>query len=204
VINTGVYTIIPFLLYYLMSAYNLTQDEAIKQQMIMGLLVNITGLMATWPAGVASDRFSKKRVIYFTCAICVVGGLGFTFSGSVTAALVAAGIFGFGYGAFMAVDMALVCNVLPEGAPAKYMGIWSFADTVPQIVAPFIGGAVAAYTIANYNSSALGYRAVMFTAIIWFLLGTLCIGFVRERVFPQPAGTAPEGGPAEAEPAGAG
>jgi MFS family permease len=204
VINTGVYTIIPFLLYYLMSAYNLTQDEAIKQQMIMGLLVNITGLMATWPAGVASDRFSKKRVIYFTCAICVVGGLGFTFSGSLTAALVAAGIFGFGYGAFLAVDMALVCNVLPEGAPAKYMGIWSFADTVPQIVAPFIGGAVAAYTIATYNSSALGYRAVMFTAIIWFLLDTLCIGFVRERVFPQPAETAPEGGPAEAEPAGAG
>jgi MFS family permease len=199
VINTGVYTIMPFMLYYLINVYSLTRDEAFGRQIQIAMLVNLTGLLATWPAGMASDRFSKKRVIYFTCAICIAGGLGFAFSGSIIAAIVAAGIFGFGYGAFMAVDMALVCNVLPEGAPAKYMGIWSFADTVPQIIAPFIGGAVAAWTIANYNSSALGYRAVMLTAIVWFMLGTLCIGFVRERVFPQPVETVPEEGRSTAE-----
>jgi MFS family permease len=117
VINTGVYTIMPFMLYYLINVYSLTRDEAFGRQIQIAMLVNLTGLIATWPAGIASDRFSKKRVIYFTCAICIAGGLGFAFSGSIIAAIVAAGIFGFGYGAFMAVDMALVCNVLPKARP---------------------------------------------------------------------------------------
>lgn len=181
VINTGVYTILPFLLYYLMSGYGLTKNDALKQLVVIALLVNIMGLIATFPAGLASDRTSKKNVIYVTCALCVIGGLGFVFSQSIVFALLAAGIFGLGYGAFSAVDWALVCNVLPEGEPAKYMGLWSCADTVPQIVAPFLGSAVATWTIAHYNAS-VGYRAVMFTAIVWFVLGTFFIRFVKERV----------------------
>jgi MFS family permease len=181
VINTGVYTILPFLLYYLMNGYGLAKNDALKQLVVIALLVNIMGLLATFPAGLASDRTSKKNVIYATCALCVIGGLGFVFSQSITFALVAAGIFGLGYGAFSAVDWALVCNVLPEGEPAKYMGLWSCADTVPQIVAPFLGSAVATWTISNYNAS-IGYRAVMFTAIVWFVLGTFFIRFVKERV----------------------
>ena len=181
VINTGVYTIMPFLLFYLMNCYGLSKSDAYGKLAVIGLVVNIMGLIATFPAGLASDRTSKKNVIYITCALCVIGGLGFVFSQSIGFALVAAGVFGLGYGAFSAVDWALVCNVLPEGEPAKYMGLWSCADTVPQIVAPFLGSAVATWTIANYNAS-IGYRAVMFTAIVWFVLGTFFIRFVKERV----------------------
>ena len=181
VINTGVYTILPFLLFYLMSCYKLTKSDALGQLAVIGILVNVMGLLATFPAGAASDRTSKKNVIYMTCVLCVIGGMGFVFSQSIGFALIAAAIFGLGYGAFQAVDWALICNVLPPGAPAKYTGLWSCADTVPQIVAPFIGGAVASYFINQYNAS-IGYRAVMFTAIVWFVLGTFFIRFVKERV----------------------
>ncbi len=191
VINTGVYTILPFLLYYLMNCYGLTKNDALGQLVIIALLVNFMGLLATFPAGLVSDRTSKKNVIYATCVLCVAGGLGFVFSHSITFALVAAGVFGLGYGAFSAVDWALVCNVLPEGEPAKYMGLWSCADTIPQIVAPFMGSAVAAWTIAHYNAS-VGYRAVMFTAIVWFVLGTFFIRFVKERGSQNVENVAPD------------
>ena len=180
VINTGVYTILPFLLFYLISCYKLTKSDALAQIAVIGILVNVMGLIATFPAGLASDRTSKKNVLYVTCILCVIGGMGFVFSQSIGFALLSAAIFGLGYGAFQAVDWALICNVLPPGAPAKYMGLWSCADTVPQIVAPFIGGAVASYFIQNFNAS-VGYRAVMFTAIVWFVLGTFVIRFVKER-----------------------
>ncbi len=184
VINTGVYTILPFLLYYLMNCYNLSRNDALGQLVVIALLVNAMGLIATFPAGYASDRTSKKSVVYVTCVLCVIGGMGFVFSQSIGFALGAAAIFGLGYGAFQAVDWALVCNVLPQGEPAKYMGLWSCADTIPQIVAPFMGSAVAAYFINNYNAS-VGYRAVMFTAIMWFVLGTFFIRFVKERTSQQ-------------------
>lgn len=182
VVNTGIYTILPFLQYYLMNTLGLTKNEALMQQAVIGLTVNIAGLIATLPAGKLSDRFSKKAVLYFTCGISVVGGLTFALAGSVSVALLAAGIFGLGYGAFQAVDWALVCNVLPPGGAAKYMGLWGFSDTVPQIVAPLMGGTLAAWSIASIGA-ANGYRVVMFLAIVWFVIGTVCLHFVKEQQF---------------------
>lgn len=180
VINTGIYTIMPFLQYYLINSFGLTENEAFTRQALIGLIVNVTGMAATFPAGLAADRHSKKSVVYVTCAISIAGGAAFALSGSVLYALVAAGVFGFGYGAFQAVDWALVCNVLPPGEPAKYMGVWGIADCVPQIVAPIAGGAIATWTIAHFSRE-LGYRAVMVSAIFWFALGTLAIRWVKER-----------------------
>jgi MFS family permease len=180
VVNIGIYTIMPILQYYLINTLGLSKNEALAQQAYIALTVNIAGLVATFPAGKLSDRFSKKAVLYFTCAVSMVGGLSFALAGSPQAALLAAAIFGLGYGAFTAVDWALVCNVLPPGGAAKYMGLWGFADIVPQIVAPFIGGLFAAWSIAQHGP-ANGYRYVMFLAIFWFALGTLCLRFVRER-----------------------
>jgi MFS family permease len=189
VINTGIYTILPFLQYYLINTFGLSEHDAFGKQALIGLIVNVTGMAATFPAGVASDRFSKKLVVYVTCAISIAGGLAFALSGSVTYALISAAVFGFGYGAFQAVDWALVCNVLPPGQPAKYMGVWGFADCVPQIVAPIMGGAIAQWTITHYNS-ALGYRATMLSALVWFGLGTFFIRWVRERKAEPAAVTA--------------
>jgi MFS family permease len=181
VINTGIYTMLPFLQYYLIYVFGLAEDEALKQQAILALIVNLAGLVGTFPAGKASDRWSKKKVVAATCLICIVGGLAFALSGSLMAACVAAGVFGLGYGAFQAVDWALVCNVLPDEDQAKYMGIWSFADTLPQILAPALGGVLATFAIARYGASD-AYRLTMLSAVVWFVLGAICIGFVREKI----------------------
>jgi MFS family permease len=187
VINSGVYTMMPFLQYYLINVFSLGRDQALKQQAILALVVNLAGMIGTFPAGKASDRWSKKRVFAVTCGICVAGGLAFAVAGSLTFAAIAAAVFGVGYGAFQAVEWAFVCNVMPSEDQAKYMGIWSFADTIPQTTAPVIGGVLASWAIARFGS-ADGYRVTMLSAVIWFLLGALLIGFVREkRVMPQPA-----------------
>ena len=194
-INIGVYTILPFLQYYLVNAFGLTKTEALQKQVIIALIVNMTGLVGTFPAGAASDRMSKKTVVYATCALSIAGGLGFALSGSILYAFISAAVFGFGYGAFQAVDYALVYSVLPRREPAKYMGLWGFADTIPQIIAPLVGGAIAALVIARYDAN-IGYRAVMMAAIFWFALGTFFIRFVRERAVAQLNHAAEETAPA--------
>ena len=180
VVNTGIYTIMPFLQYYLKNTFGLTDAQTLQQQITIGLTVNLAGLAATFPAGIAGDKFSKKLVVYFTGAVCVAGGLGFALTSSLTGALIAAGVFGLGYGAFSAIDWALVCNVLPPKDTAKYMGLWGFADTVPQIIAPLLGGGVTALALQHVAPNN-AYRVTLMTAVFWFALGTILIRFVRER-----------------------
>lgn len=179
VINTGVYTMLPFLLFYLINVFGLTRDAALAHQGILALIVNLAGLMGNFPAGRASDKFPKKFVVATTCALCVAGGLAFAVSGNVTYAAIAAGVFGLGYGAFQAVDWAFVCSVMPRGEVGKSMGVWGLADTLPQIVAPLVGGAFAAPMIRTFGA-ADGYRAVMLLAVTWFALGAAFIFKVNE------------------------
>ncbi|MCL5283310.1 MAG: MFS transporter [Armatimonadetes bacterium] len=180
IINCGLYTILPFLEFFLIYAYHQGEAMAREQLAVIGLVVNLCGLAAVFPAGAAGDRFSKKRIIYFTCALSVGGGIAFALSSSPVVAVITAGVFGIGYGAFSAVDWALVCNVLPTREPAKYMGVWGFSDTLPQIVAPFLGGEIAA-RVTNQLGADIGYRTVIFSSVIWFILGAFFIRYVRER-----------------------
>ena len=62
-----------------------------------------------------------------------------TFEGMIVFALLA----GLGFGAFQAVDTALVSQVLPDShAHAKDLGVINIAATLPQTIAPAIAGAV--------------------------------------------------------------
>jgi MFS family permease len=74
-----------------------------------------------------------------------------------TAALAAALILGIGFGAYTAVDFALITHVLPVANDrAKDLGVINIANTLPQVLAPVLAAGVLAlhpsytalYTIA--------------------------------------------------------
>jgi len=56
--------------------------------------------------------------------------------------LVIGALFGLGYGTYTSVDWALALDVLPDRkSMARDLGIWGFAVSLPQTLAPLIGGA---------------------------------------------------------------
>ena len=63
----------------------------------------------------------------------------------------------------------------------KYMGIWHVSFTVPQVVAPLIGGIIA-YFFNQHFAPGFGYRAVIFMVIVYFAIGSLMIKPIKERV----------------------
>jgi hypothetical protein len=95
------------------------------------------------------------------------------------AATLAAGIFGLGFGTFAAVDWALACNLLPPGAPAKYLGLWGVSDVLPQVIAPLVAGPLAA--AINLQTPGAGYRFLMGLSVVYFVLGTVAIAFIHEK-----------------------
>lgn len=178
-IMMGIYTVNFCLLYYLRDTLGY-REEAFSIITAFMVLSTITGILGTIPSGKLADRYSKRLVLAISCLICLFAGIGFLTARDLNIVYVAVAIFGAGFGAFQAVDWALACNLLPREAPAKYMGVWGIADTLPQVIAPLIAGPIA-YAINTQVEPGAGYRALMALAMVYWVGGTFVIRFIRER-----------------------
>jgi MFS family permease len=179
VINMGFYSATEFLLYYVSDTLRAPQPE--QTVGVIFIVVTVSGLLGNFPAGILSDRVSKKLVVYVSTAITGVAALVFLLTSSITVAFVAAFIFGMGFGAFAAVDWALATNLLPEHDEAKFMGVWHVSFTVPQVIAPVVGGLLA-YIFNQQFGQGFGYRVVLFLVLVYLAIGAAMIQPIRERV----------------------
>jgi MFS family permease len=174
----GFYTATEFLYYYVRDTLRAPRPMATVTMIFV--ITTISGLIGNFPAGILSDRVSKKLVIYISTSVTGVAALVFLLTSSIPVAFGAAFIFGAGFGAFMAVDWAFACNLLPDCDEAKHMGIWHVAFTVPQVLAPLIGG-VLAYVFNLHFGQGFGYRVVLMAVIVYLAVGTAMIRPIRER-----------------------
>jgi hypothetical protein len=86
--------------------------------------------------------------------------------------MVAAGIMGGGYGIYLAVDNALVTQVLPAVRDrAKDLGVVNIASSAPQVLAP----AIAAPIVRSLG----GYPVLYFLTAIVTLLGGVFVYRIR-------------------------
>ena len=179
-INLGFYSVTEFLSYYLSDTLRVPPADHQRVLTIVMLAATGSGLIGNWPAGVLSDRTSKKQVVRGAMAITSAAALVFILTTSVQVALGGAVVFGIGWGAFQAVDWALATNLLPDGDEARSMGIWHIAYTAPQVLAPVMGGIVAHYGNAGMGMGA-GYRLVLGMSLFFMLAGTALVAPIRER-----------------------
>jgi MFS family permease len=124
--------------------------------------------------GRLSDRVGRRKVfvvvagVVYAVAMVVIA----TSTGS-GGYLVGMAIGGFGFGMYMAVDLALVVDVLPEtGSSAKDLGVLNIAGALPFALAP----ALAPLVLAASGSS---YRVLYLVAGGCALLGAAAIVPIR-------------------------
>ncbi len=100
---------------------------------IYTVLVVITAIAG----GIVSDRIGKRKMIVTVSgALMGCAALVLTFVETWDAALIAAVLFGAGFGAYLAVDQALITQVLPAAKDrAKDLGIINIAIVGPAAVA---------------------------------------------------------------------
>jgi MFS family permease len=144
------------------------------------LVVLLTAVPFGLAAGALSDRYGRKRFVYASGALQSLVALTFVVLYPTSLTLVfAAGVFyGIGYGCYYAVDWALACDTLPDGASkAKDMGLFHVALTLPQVMVPALAGVVLDYF--NRQSPNSGYRVVFSVAIVFLVLGTVLVSRIR-------------------------
>ncbi|UQN28772.1 MFS transporter [Brachybacterium kimchii] len=107
-----------------------------------GVLIYTIGLMAaTAVSGWASDRLRRRKV--FVAGSTLVFGAGLVllaFAQTVTTFYLAELVMGIAYGVYVAIDYALVVDVLPDPEhPGKDLGVFNIASALPQSFAPALG-----------------------------------------------------------------
>jgi MFS family permease len=173
----GIYTIQTFLQYYMRDVVRVAHPEV--QTSNFSIVVALTSLVSAIFVGWLSDRYGRKRMVYFSGSFMAVVGLVFVIFHSLTIVLISGAVFGLGYGAYQSVDWALVADVLPSRRNyARDMGVWNISLSVPQIVAPVLGGPLLD-TFAQHGQTVLGYQVLFIMAIIYCILGTVTVRYIH-------------------------
>ncbi len=150
-----------------------------------GLIVISTGIVAlctaiaTIPAARLGDRYGRKRVIYVACLIGAVGMAIAALAPSVPIFIFGAILMGVGTGSFLAVDWALMTEIIPKDSSGRYMGISNVATATNGVISAFIGGILVDALVSAGNPT-LGPRVAFLLAPVWFTLGALLLRPVVE------------------------
>ena len=129
-------------------------EADVPQQIFLGTLVQSVVLVAaSLIGGQLSDRTGRRKIFVFTASI--VYGLAMfviAIASSFNGFLVGMAISGLGFGMYMAVDLALVVDVLPDmDHAAKDLGVLNIAGALPSSIAPAIAPAILAIGGGSYG-----------------------------------------------------
>jgi MFS family permease len=191
-VTMGIYTIQEFLQYYMgdviggpfvlagIGKVADTPEQAVSFFLIPLLLGSI---ISTLIAGVLSDRYGRKLMVYLSGGLMGVVALIFIFFHAFNVVVLMGIIFGLGYGAYQSVDWALASDVLPSMDDyAKDMGVWHIAMVFPQVVATPIAG----FLLDNFQKVGkaqsipnLGYTVIFMIAVVYFIFGSVFVKQIK-------------------------
>ena len=130
-----------------------TAEAEVPRQIFLGTLAQAGVIVAaSLVGGRLSDRTGRRKIFVFTAS--VVYGLAMfvvAVASDFDGFLVGMAISGLGFGVYMAVDLALVADVLPGKDNAKDLGVLNIAGALPFTVAPALAPAVLAIGGGSYG-----------------------------------------------------
>ena len=172
--------LIGLLVPYLERAQGITDpDERALLILVTTGIVALCTAISTIPAARLGDRYGRKRVIYAACLIAGVGMAIAALAPAVPLFIFGAILMGVGTGSFLAVDWALMTEIIPKDSSGRYMGISNVATATNGVISAFIGGILVDALVSAGNPT-LGPRVAFLLAPVWFTLGALLLRPVVE------------------------
>jgi MFS family permease len=179
-----------FVYLYLSDAHGLGQAASGEAMLQMLATLVVASLLAIVPASRMSDRVGRKPVIYVCTALGALGVGLIATAPSILVVTIGAAFFGASQGTFLAVDWALMTDIIPRAASGRYMGLSNVVTQSSTTIAVAIGG-----PLIDAGNRALGLgagdRLEVALGVLYFTIGALCLRAVLE----------PRRGPARSAPA---
>lgn len=167
-------------LFYLSRSHGLAQEEAGGTLTIVLGFTALGTIVAVLPSARLSDRVGRKRVIYTSCAIGAVG-LGIVAAApSIPVALVGVVIYGLATGSFLAVDWALMTDIIPKASSGRFMGISNVATASAGVIALATGGTLMDL-VGGPERLGSGPRVALGLGVVLFVVAAFLLRPVDER-----------------------
>ncbi|WP_044558932.1 MFS transporter [Azospirillum sp. B4] len=170
-IYMGYQGVVTYQLYILRDYIQLSVDQA---NAVIGNISAITFVMLLFSglvSGFLSDRVGRRKpFVFFSSVIMAAACVVPLITPTVEGMYLYAGIVGLGYGAFTAVDMALMTQVLPQdtGSTGKDLGILTTAINIPQAISPVMSAWLLGLSGGDY--SVLFIAAIIFVFLSSFFV----------------------------------
>lgn len=125
---------------FFMQKFNISQEEVTGIATLNSLIQTVGLGISAVLGGMLSDKFRKQKPFVAGAAILVaIGVFMMAIAPSIQVVFIGTGILGIGYGAYIAVDMALIARILPNQQDiAKDFGIMNVAGQLPQSIVPVV------------------------------------------------------------------
>ncbi|MGC9670435.1 MFS transporter [Planosporangium sp. 12N6] len=160
-----------YLLYFLRDRVHHPHPE---DALLTLILLYAAGLVVTAVlAGRRSDRTGRRKVFVGWASVLMAGAAVLLAAWPTwTGALIAAAILGVGYGVYLAVEAALITQVLPEATDrARDLGVLNIANAAPQVLGPVLSAPIVVHLG--------GYRVLYAVTAVVILLGGALVRLIR-------------------------
>ncbi|SDT72254.1 MFS transporter [Actinoplanes derwentensis] len=157
--------VLVYLLYFLSDQVQVT-DAATWVLVLTVVNVLFAGICG-FVGGMLSDRWERRKVFVVAGAILLAAGTTLmALAPTVPVVLVASALVGVGWGAYIAVDMAVITGVLPDAETrATMLGVANIAGTLPQLLAPVLAAPIVT-GLGGYRTLYLVTAAFALVALI--------------------------------------
>lgn len=160
-----------YLLYFLQDRVHVADPDT---GLLILILIYTVALMATTViAGRRSDRTGKRKIfVIWSGVVMAVAAVLLALWPTWPVAMAAAAVLGAGYGVYVAVDAALITQVLPRASDrAKDLGVINIANSAPQVLGP----ALSAPIVVHLG----GYPVLYLLTAVVTLLGSWLVTRIR-------------------------
>jgi MFS family permease len=182
--------------YYLTQTFGYAESESGGLVIVLTAALGITTGLTTIPAAKLSDRIGRKRTIYIAIAFGIFGMLAVALAPNFPVMVIAILPVGIAAGTFLAVDWALMTDIIPKGTTGRYMGISNVATAVSGPVGRLTAGLISAglvliglpadlRNVPNSGPQSVYYeiapRVALIAALVFFAISGWALRHVDER-----------------------
>lgn len=176
----GLATLLSYQVYYLTDRLALPGAEVPAAMFQATLVTTAATVLASLLGGWLSDRLRRRKAFVLAAAALYAAGLALiAMATSFSGFLGGLAVCGLGQGVYLAVDLALVADVLPNqhADAAKDLGIFNLASAMPQSVAPALAPLFLGLGMAPGQGG--NYVALFTAAAVFAALGAAAIAPIR-------------------------
>lgn len=155
-----------------------------KTTIVLGAVL-ILAVLTSVPAGWASDRFGRLRLVAAGTCLGLASAVLLVFAQDFVQVVAFASLLGIGLGLFTAADWAAAIDLVPDvRAAGLYMGLTNVATAGGDALASLSAGV--ALDVVNQFAPGYGFRAVFVLMGLYFLLSAVVLAKVRAHVHAAP------------------